>query len=166
MRFADTELGGRIHGYANELCVITWESTRACRPQAVLADATPGFCPSAFFFSAQRFFTPTDRRFLAAALIPRFVVPVAAGDELSLADDFDLRAAHRAFIAADRRRLPAAVMPLPRLGAAASLVICRVGLAAAVPSARASIALSKRSRSRFSSETILYKSNSILLEDF
>jgi hypothetical protein len=146
------------------LCVVQGRSIRGGSDQVLFADEPADFCAGAFFLSAQRFFTATDMRFLAAALIPRFGFAAVAG-ATTLADDFDLRAAHRAFIAADRRRLPAGVIPLPRLGAPALPVVCRVGLAAPTRSSRASIALSNRSRSRFSSETILSRFNSNLLQD-
>jgi hypothetical protein len=119
-------------------------------------------------FSAQRFFIASEMRFLPAAVIPllRFLGADAPATEDALCDgagDFELRAAHRAFIAWDNRLLPAGVIPLPRFGATA-LPEGRVGDdAKPTPSSRALIALPIRSRSLFSSETILSKSNSNLL---
>jgi hypothetical protein len=124
--------------------------------------------PDAFFFSAQRFFIASEMRFLPAAVIPplRFLGADLPANETGLRDavgDFELRAAHRAFIAWDSRLLPAGVIPLPRFGATA-LTEGRLGDAAKpTPSSRALIALPIRSRSLFSSETILSKSNSDLL---
>jgi hypothetical protein len=96
-------------------------------------------CEAVFLFSVQRFFVASDMRFLAAALIPRFVPPLVA-DELTRGApaDLDLRVAHRAFVASDKRRLPASPMPLPRLGALAPLA--REELTAPTPSARVLIA--------------------------
>jgi hypothetical protein len=146
-----------------------WRVKTRRQYQPGLADATAGFRASTFLFSAQCFFSAAEMRFLAAAVIPRFVtaeVAVVVAVALGLPDDVDLRAAHRACIASDRRRLPAEVIPLPRLGAADPTVIRRVGLAVPSPSARASIALSNRSRSCFSSETILSRFNCGLLSEF
>jgi hypothetical protein len=119
------------------------------------------FRAGAFFFSAQRFFIAAAMRLRAAGLMRRLVGPAVARAGTA---DLDRRAAQRAFIASDRRRLPAAVIPLPRLDTTAA-VLC-VGLVARPPSARARIALSIRSRSLFNSETILFKSNRLLLQVF
>jgi hypothetical protein len=122
----------------------------------------------AAFFSAQRFFIASEMRFLAAAVIPppRFFGATAAATMAvprDLAGDFDLRAAQRAFIAAESRLLPAGVIPLPRFGATA-LPADRLGEPTKpAPLSRALIALPIRSRSLFSSATILSKSNGDLL---
>src|SRR6266851_3673461 len=94
----------------------------------------------------------------AAGLMRRLFAPALAGAGTA---DLNLPAAQRAFIASDRRRLPAALIPLPRLAA-----VPRLGLVTPAPSTRALIALSIRSRSLFNSETILSKSNRLLLKFF
>jgi hypothetical protein len=67
------------------------------------------FRAGAFFFSAQRFFIAAAMSLRAAGLMRRLLAPALAGAGTA---DLDLRAAQRAFIASDRRRLPAAVIPL------------------------------------------------------
>jgi hypothetical protein len=110
----------------------------------------------AFFFSAQRFFIASERRFLPAAVIPppRFLVAVVR----DAVDDFALRAAQRAFIAAANRFLPAGVIPPRRLGEAALRVARFVTLDKPAPSSKALIARPIRSRSLLRSETILLRS--------
>ncbi len=99
----------------------------------------------------------TPRRFLGAA------PPATVAAVREVAADFELRAAHRAFIAWDNRLLPAGVIPLRRFGAPA-LPALRLGdPARPAPSTRARIALPIRSRSLFRSETILSRFNSGLL---
>jgi len=119
---------------------------------------------AAFFFSAQRFFIASERRFLPAAVIPppRFLAGVAVVVRDAVAD-FALRFAQRAFIAAARRFLPAGVIPPRRLGEAALRADRLVGFDNPAPSSRALIARPIRSRSLFRSDTIAFRSNSDLL---
>jgi hypothetical protein len=136
------------------------QSSSVCGPLQPFEDA--------FLFAAQRFFIASETRFLPAAVIPppRFLgvdVPATVAALRDEASDFELRAAHRAFIAWDSRLLPAGVIPLLRFGATA-LPEGRLGDDdKPTPASRALIALPIRSRSLFSSETILSKSNSDLL---
>src|SRR6202035_1476603 len=97
----------------------------------------------------------------AAGLMRRLLAPALAGAATA---DLNLPAAQRAFIASDRRRLPAALIPLPRLDAKAA--VARGGLVARTPPARALIALSIRSRSLLSSETILSRSTGFSFKVF
>jgi hypothetical protein len=115
-----------------------------------------------FLFSAQRLFIASEMRFLPAAVMPprRFATIACVREGLV---DFDMRAAQRAFIACDSRFLPAGVIPLPRFGEAALPFVRRAALAKPTPSRSALMALPIRSRSLFSSETILSRSNRNLL---
>jgi hypothetical protein len=56
-----------------------------------------------FLFSAQRFFVASEMRFLPATVIPlpRFLGVATAAAPRDAPGDFELRAAHRAFIAWD-----------------------------------------------------------------
>jgi hypothetical protein len=84
-------------------------------------------------------------------------VPIAVVALFEAVGDFTLRAAQRAFIAADNRLLPAGVILPRRLGATGLRADRLVG------SSRALMALPIRSRSLFRSATILLRSNLGLL---
>src|ERR1022692_1504037 len=103
---------------------------------------------AAFFFSAQRFFIASERRFLPAAVIPpaRFLGVVAAA-ERDVVADFALRVAQRAFIAAASRFLPAGVIPPRRLGEAVLRGERLVAPASPTPSSKALTTRPSRSRS-------------------
>jgi hypothetical protein len=110
----------------------------------VLVESPAALREEAFLLSAQLFFIASDMRFLAAAVIPRFdprlvAAEVARGPLAS----FDLRAAHRAFIASDRRRRPAAVIPprfLVELLVAAAACLFAIGALRPIPPSSAAIA--------------------------
>jgi len=125
----------------------------------VLVEPPTAFREEAFLLSAQLFFIASDMRFLAAADMPRFgprlvAAEVARGPLAS----FDLRAAHRAFMAWDRRRLPAAVIPprfLVELLVAAAARLFAIGAPRLTSPSKAAIACSRRPLSIFNSATIL-----------
>ena len=123
---------------------------------------------AAFLLSAQRFFIISDNRFLPAAVRPppRFLGTAGFATVVALFGapaDFALRAAHRAFIASASRLLPAGVMPPRRFGAVALRPERFAGPVMPAPSSRALMALAIRFCSLFSSETILSRSNLVLL---